>query len=130
MKRPTPDQLAELNRRMIAKSGGTFGVADRQLLESACAVPFAGLVGQEFYPTLFLKAAALARSIVQNDPFVDGNKRTGVAAALVFLRVNGYTVEATDADYVDLGERLAVRGIGVEEVASWLEAHSKPVGRL
>lgn len=49
---------------------------------------------------------------------------------MVFLRVNGYTVEATDADYVDLGERLAVRGIGVEEVASWLEAHSKPVGRL
>lgn len=126
MKRPTPEQLTELNRRMITKSGGTFGVADQRLLESACAAPFAGLVGQEFYPTLFLKAAALARSIVQNHPFVDGNKRTGVAAALVFLGVNGYTVEATDAEYVDLGERLAVTALNVEEVASWLEVRSKP----
>ncbi|HHY46819.1 MAG TPA: type II toxin-antitoxin system death-on-curing family toxin [Firmicutes bacterium] len=82
---PSVGQLIQLNREMVRRTGGTFGLSDRGLLESAHAAPFAGFGEYELYPGIFDKAAALARSIIQNHPFLDGNKRTGVAAALLLL---------------------------------------------
>lgn len=93
---PAVDQLILLNRTLL-QPGEVWGLRDRALLECGQGAPMQTFGGEELHPTLFRKAAALARSIVQNHPFENGNKRTGIAAASVFLGTNGYTVEATDA---------------------------------
>lgn len=88
--------------------GGSAGLRDRGLLESAVAVPHATAGGEFAHEDLFAMAAAYAFHIAQNQPFVDGNKRTGLLAALVFLDLNGVTVD-------DPGEELYGAMIAVAE---------------
>lgn len=77
--------------------GGDPAVRDLGLLDSACHRPSSTVFGEDAYPTLTLKAAALLHSLTANHPFVDGNKRTAWLATVVFLRDNGATVVAPDA---------------------------------
>jgi len=86
------DEVLELHERQIEAFGGTLGIRDQGLLESALAVPRATFGGQFVHETIFAMAAAYAFHIAENQPFLDGNKRTGLGAALVFLRINGYRV--------------------------------------
>lgn len=112
----TADELARVARRVV---GPTLVVADPGLLESAAARPQATFGGQEVYPTLIEKAAALTLSLVSNHPLVDGNKRLGLAGLLVFLGVNGSRLEATNDEAFDLimaiatGEIRDVPGLAV-----------------
>jgi death-on-curing protein len=78
-------EVLELHRRVIEQSGGAFGIRDIGLLESAIAQPRMTFGGEDLYPSLLEKAAALGFSIIMNHPFVDGNKRTGHAAIETFL---------------------------------------------
>jgi len=87
------DEAIEIHRDQIARYGGTPGVRDMGLLQSALAMPQAGSSGQYFHADLFEMAAAYLFHIANNHPFVDGNKRVAMAAALTFLELNGLTVE-------------------------------------
>src|SRR5881398_2105192 len=90
----TVDHVLELHDKLLARSGGAPGLRDRNALESAIGQPQMTFAGQELYPTLADKAAALGFSLIMNHPFVDGNKRTGHAAMETFLVLNGHEVQA------------------------------------
>lgn len=87
------DEIIEIHRDQIARYGGTQGLRDMGLLQSALAMPQAGSGGQYFHSDLFEMAAAYLYHLASNHPFVDGNKRVAMAAALIFLRLNGLTIE-------------------------------------
>lgn len=124
MKYLTPEQVLFIHSRLIAETGGSHGVRDLGLLESAVARPRATFDDKELYPDLFTKAAALMDSLVNNHPFVDGNKRTGVTTAGLFLRVNGRKLAAPPADLEAVTLRLAAEGMEIAELAAWLRGNS------
>ncbi len=97
-------EVLELHRRIIEKSDGASGIRDVGLLESAIAQPRMTFGGEDLYPSLLEKAAALGFSIIVNHPFVDGNKRTGHAAVETFLVLNGMEINAS----VDEQERVVL----------------------
>ncbi len=90
----TLEEIVSLHAKLIAQSGGIPGLRDRGALESAVAQPEMSFGGEDLYPTIAEKAAALGHSLVQNHCFMDGNKRVGHAAIEVFLVLNGYEIEA------------------------------------
>lgn len=88
------DEVLELHQILLEQSGGSEGIRDEGALISALAQPEMSFGGEDLYPLLTDKAAALAYSLIQNHPFVDGNKRIGHAAMEVMLLLNGYEIEA------------------------------------
>lgn len=123
----TLSEILELHRRIIEQSGGATGVRDIGLLESAIAQPKMTFGGDELYPSLLEKAAAIGFSITMNHPFIDGNKRTGHATTETFLILNGLEISAP----VDEQERfvlaIASGELGREEFVVWLRQNS--IGR-
>lgn len=118
------DEVLKLHRRNIGTSGSSVGLLNRSGLESAVAQPRMTFGGHDLYPTIIEKAAALCFSLIQNHPFVDGNKRVGHAAMELFLIFNGYEVDAT----VDVQEQIilgvAAGCVSRDQLVSWLEEHS------
>jgi len=94
--------VQSIHEDQIQRYGGSFGIRDMGLLESAVAMPQAGFGGQYFHTDLFEMAAAYLFHIVKNHPFVDGNKRVGSMAAYAFLELNGKTFDAPEREYGDL----------------------------
>ena len=94
------EEVLEIHHNQITRYGGTEGIRDLGLLQSALSMPQAGAGNQYFHADLFEMAAAYLFHIVRNHPFVDGNKRTGVTAALVFLEMNGIKIRASDETLV------------------------------
>jgi death-on-curing protein len=90
------DEVLEIHRDQIERYGGSSGVRDMGLLQSALAMPQAGSGGQYFHADLYEMAAAYLFHIVKNHPFVDGNKRVGAMAAFAFLKLNGITLKASE----------------------------------
>lgn len=113
---------------MLAEDLGVGPVRDLGLLESAAHRPTTSLWGQEAYPSLELKAAALLDSLVNNHPLVDGNKRLGWLATLVFLDLNGVWIEAPDEDAYELVIAVASGVTHLDEVAKALVMWSRPQG--
>ena len=120
----SPEQVLFIHSRLVAETGGGHGVRDLGLLESAVARPRATFDDQELYPDLYTKAAALMDSLINNPPFVDGNKRTGVTAAGLFLRINGQRLTASPAKLEALTLRVAKEGMEVTQLADWLRKNS------
>lgn len=123
-----PNWLSEIGVRaihsaLIAQHGGAEGVRDSNLLDSALARPRNALAYAE--PTLFDLAAAYAYGIVRNHPFVDGNKRTALMAAYVFLRRNGYRLIAPEPEAVVVMRELAGSEIDEPELAAWIAANGE-----
>jgi death-on-curing protein len=96
----TVRQILVLHEFEIIKHGGSSGVRDVGMLKSATGRPFATFSGEDLYLGIFMKCAALVQSIVKNHPFVDGNKRTALVSALVFLKLNGYVFEINQKETV------------------------------
>ena len=122
----TPEQVLFIHARLITETGGEHGVRDLGLLSSAVARPQAAFDGDELYPNLYHKAAALMDSLINNHPFVDGNKRTGVIAAVMFLRINGQNISAPNKEVESFALSIASGNQSVETIAQWLERYSKP----
>jgi death-on-curing protein len=101
------DDILNLYKLMALETGGTVGIREESLLESALEMPFQTFLGEELYPTMLEKAARLGYGLVANHPFIDGNKRIGVFSMLVFLDVNEINIEFTDDELVDLTLKLA-----------------------
>ncbi len=119
----TLQEILELHEQLIQRFGGTAGVRDLGLLESALLRPQTG-----YYDTLSLQAAALLQSLIQNHSFIDGNKRVAFAATAIFLRMNGYRL-AVDPDNGEsfLIDEVVQKRSAIEEIATWLETHMKKV---
>ncbi len=120
MKYLTVEQVLKIHARQIERFGGSTGIRDMGLLESAVAQPRSGIVEISFYPTLEEIATALAFSLVKNHPFVDGNKRTGYAAMEMFLGRNGYKTDAPLEEKEAVFLRLAASQLSREGLLAWV----------
>ncbi|HVT61507.1 MAG TPA: type II toxin-antitoxin system death-on-curing family toxin [Thermoanaerobaculia bacterium] len=114
------EQIVELHAFQIERHGGAAGCRDRGVLESAVARPQATFGGEDLYPDLAAKAAALAHSLVLNHPFVDGNRRVGAHAALVFLRANSITLDLSPAELTELILAIARGEVEAAALAIWI----------
>lgn len=116
-------EVIELHRRIMDQSGGASGLRDLGGLESAIAQPRMTFGGRDLYPTLIEKAGALCFSLVQNHPFVDGNKRLGHAAMEVFLILNGHEIQASVDEQENLILGVAASQITRDSLIAWLTKH-------
>lgn len=119
-----PRQILYLYQQIIERTGGKADLRDQGLLESAAYRPQASFGGQDLYPDLFSKAAALGQSIIANHPFVDGNKRTGFEAMRLMLRLNGYDLRASLDAKFNFVVSIARGEASQQEIADWLKRHS------
>ena len=126
MKYILPRQLVYLHQRIIEETGGTHGTRDAGLLESAAYRSQATFGGNDLYPGLFSKAAALGHSIIKNHPFIDGNKRVGFEAMRLMLRLNERDLRAHADDKYDFVMKIAESKRSEQQIADWLKTHSKP----
>lgn len=122
----TEEDCLSFHDKLLARFGGASGVRDPGLLASALARPQHLFAHEK--PTMFDMAAAYAHGIVKNHPFVDGNKRSGLLAATLFLEANGMRFSATEEDAVVQTLALAAGAITAKDFAAWLERASRPAG--
>lgn len=115
------DEVLAVHRDQIDRYGGALGIRDISLLISALAVPRATFGGEYVHSDLFEMAAAYLFHIVKNHPFLDGNKRTGLVAALVFLELNSIEIEAEEDDLAALVEGVARSEVDKAAVAAFLK---------
>ncbi|MBL6987007.1 MAG: type II toxin-antitoxin system death-on-curing family toxin [Methylobacter sp.] len=119
----TLGQVLKLHQRVIEQSGGAMGIRNQEGLESALAQTRMSYADQEQYPTLIEKVAALGFSLINNHPFVDGNKRIGHAALEVTLLMNGYEIQA-DVDSQEVVILAVVASnINRQGFLEWLQGH-------
>ena len=120
----TVEEILEIHADQIKRYGGRSGLRDLGLLQSAVAVPESSFGGRYLHATLFETAAAYLFHIVQNHPFVDGNKRVGTAAALVFLKMNGIDIAVSNAALVELVLEVAQGKMSKTGIAEFFARHS------
>jgi len=117
------DHVMRLHRSLIERYGGMEGVRDVGLLHSAVAMPQAAYGGEYLHGDIFEMAAAYLYHIVQNHPFLDGNKRTGAATAIVFLAMNDIQIDNDEEGLVDLTLSVATSQAGKTEIAEFFRSH-------
>jgi death-on-curing protein len=120
------DEVLAIHAHQITRYGGALGLRDRGLLESALAMPAATFGGETLHPSLHEQAAAYLFHLVKNHPFVDGNKRVGLACGLTFLRLNELRIDATDDALVELVLGVAEGQLSKADVAVFLREHAVP----
>lgn len=119
----TVGEILEIYRRVMEQSGGFSGIRDLGALESAVAQPQMTFSGHDLYPTVVEKAAALGFSLIQNHPFVDGNKRAGHAAMEIFLVLNGHEIDADVDQQMEVILSVASGKLDRDAFTAWLEQH-------
>lgn len=120
-------QVLVIHDQMIKRFGGLSGIRDLGFLESAVGRPHATFDGDDLYNTIFNKAAALLQSLLKNHPFVDGNKRTALTSAGIFLKLNGYQLGNDHDNEVDFALKVDNDDLPIEQITEWLEKHSKAI---
>ena len=118
-------EVEQIHKLLIDTFGASHGIRDLSALESALTRPFQTFDDKELYPTPIDKAASLIESILNNHPFIDGNKRTGYVLARLLLLHSGMDIKANSQDKYEFVMNIASGKIRFEEIASWLEKHSK-----
>ena len=117
------EKVLFLHKLLAEETGGSVGVRDEGLLESALEAAFSGFNGVEFYPSKEEKGARLGYSLISNHAFVDGNKRIGVYIMLTFLEVNGIRIECTNEELVTVGLSVADGSMDYEALLGWVRDH-------
>ena len=117
------EEIISLHAKVIAQSGGSLGLRDRGALESAVSQPEMTFGGEDLYPTVAEKATALGHSLIQNHPFIDGNKRVGHAAMEVFLVLNGYEIKAPVDEQEEIILSVASSQTSRAEFSEWIKQH-------
>lgn len=120
----TLEQLLEIHALVIKDTGGSVGLRDLGRLEAVIAAQTQNVFGEELYPSITNKAAAMIRAIVADHPFVDGNKRTAMLTGLTFLKVNKITFVANTGELEDFAVKIAVEHLDVPAITRWLEDHT------
>jgi len=123
----TPEQVLFIHHRIIEETGGSHGIRDISLLQSAVARPESSFDGKDLYTDLVTKAASLMHSIIKNHPFVDGNKRTAITSASIFLLRNGFRVNASNRELERFTLNVASKDVELNEIAEWFKKHTKKV---
>jgi death-on-curing protein len=118
------EQILFIHTRLIEETGGESGIRDLGLLRSAVSRPQATFDENDLYPDIFHKAAALLESLVNNHPFVDGNKRTGITSTVLFLQANGLPFSASQDELTAFTLSVAKSKETIESMAAWLKAHT------
>ena len=124
MIRLSKDRVLLLHKLMAEVTGGSAGLREEALLDAALEGIFATFDGQELYPTAEEKGARLGYSLISNHAFVDGNKRIGMYAMLIFLEVNGIRLVCSNEDIVQAGLGVASGGMSYEELLQWVMEHN------
>lgn len=119
------EKVLLLHQLLAEATGGSVGVRDQGLLDSALEGAFAGFGDQEFYPTKEEKGARLGYALISNHAFVDGNKRIGLYVMLSFLEMNGIRIRCTDEELVYVGLSIADGKMGYEDLYYWVIEHEK-----
>jgi death-on-curing protein len=117
----TLEELVWLHAVAVEEFGGSSGIRDRGVLESAIGRPLATFGGKDLYETPFKRAAAVAESVVLNHGFVDGNKRTAMYAMAAWLEREGYAIDAKRGELRDLAVSIAAGAVTIDDIAAWLE---------
>lgn len=117
------DKVLLLHQLMAEATGGSIGVRDEALLESALENAFATFGGQELYPSKEEKGARIGYTLISNHAFVDGNKRIGMYVMLTFLEVNGIRLECTNEDVIAVGMGIASGEMDYEALLQWVRDH-------
>lgn len=120
----TASRVLFIHDRAVKRYGGAHGVRDLGLVESAVARPQATFGGEYLYVSIFDKAAALLQSLLKNHPFVDGNKRTALTSAGLFLKKNGYELINSHKQEVEFAVRVDNGNLIIEQISQWLKMHS------
>ncbi|RIK34762.1 MAG: type II toxin-antitoxin system death-on-curing family toxin [Chloroflexi bacterium] len=127
MKYLSAAQVLFIHARLISETGGAPGIRDLGLLVASIARPQATFGGEDLYPDLFTKAAALMDSLIRNHPFVDGNKRAGITAAGIFLLLNGRRLTASNATLEQFTLLVAQSQVPFLQMAKWFQNYSKEI---
>ena len=117
------EKVLLLHKLIAQETGGSVGVRDEALLDSAQESVLAGFGDREFYPTKEEKGARLGYTLISNHAFVDGNKRIGMYVMLTFLEVNGIHVECTNEEVVEVGLSVASGAMGYDALLQWVRSH-------
>lgn len=125
MKYLTVQDILLLHNFAIDEFGGSHGLRDFGLLESAVGRPQATFGGEDLYPTIFLKGAALVHSLLLNHQFVDGNKRTAMFSVMTFMESNEYKMIATQKEVVECALWIENQKPEIEEISTWLNKNTK-----
>ncbi len=123
MKKLTKAQILMLHQELIQETGGMDGLRDEGLLDSALNAPFQSFGDTDTFPSLQQKAARLGFGLIQNHAFVDGNKRIGAHAMLVFLALNGIELSYTQKELSDMVLNVAAGASSFEDVVQWILNH-------
>ena len=118
------EKVLLLHRMMAEETGGSIGLRDEALLESALEGAFAGFGDREFYPTKEEKGARLGYTLISNHAFVDGNKQIGMYVMLTFMEVNGIRMDCTNEEVYETGMSVADGSMGYEELLEWIRNHA------
>ncbi len=124
MKFLAEEQVLFIHSRIIDETGGTHGIRDLALLQSAVARPQSTFSGKELYQDIFHKAAALMESLIKNHPFLDGNKRTAITSASMYLLRNGYSIETTQSEIEHFTLNMATGKTSLNAAAGWFKRYS------
>ena len=123
MKKMNKEQILMLHTQVVRQTGGSDKVRDYNLLESALETPFQSFGGDELYPTIQAKAARLGYGLIKNHCMIDGNKRIGTHAMLVFLALNGIEVKYTQKELYETILDVAAGNIEYEDLLKWVLDH-------
>ena len=123
MKRLSKEQVLMIHSQLIEESGGSDGVRDYNLLDSALENPFQSFGGEELYPTIQAKAARLGYGLIKNHCMLDGNKRIGTHAMLVFLAINGIELDYTQKELYETILAIADGSHEYEDLLTWILEH-------
>ena len=123
MKILTKRQVLMLHDQLVEETGGSAGLRDDGLLESALSAPFQSFTGTDMFPSIQQKAARLAYGLIKNHPFMDGNKRIGAHVMLVFLAINGIELEYEQSELSDIFLAVAAGTCEYENILQWILDH-------
>lgn len=123
----TKEQVLLLHKSIFERYGGSYGVRDENLLDSALEAPFQTFAGQDLYPNDLDKIVRLGYGLIGNHPFHDGNKRIGALALLTLLELNGYKINATNKEFADViyGVASGSQEVDYETFLAWVEQHTR-----
>ena len=124
MRRIPVEEVIYMHSELVKATGGSDGVRDMGLLESAVNAPFQSFGGCDVYPTIFEKAARLGFGLSQNHAFIDGNKRIAAQAVLTFLALNGIEIDCTEFELFSLFYKLAASEVTFDGLTDWLKKHA------
>jgi len=119
------EQVVKIHRSLIEKTGGMDGIRDAQLLDSALKTPFQTFGRNNLYPDILDKASQLRYSLIENHPFIDGNKRIGVHLMLLFLKLNNIEVNYSQQELIDFGLDIASGKMSKNDIKGWIIEHRK-----